>query len=79
MHDCFLRFVNPEGVVASRGTQEVREQRSYPWRTLAKRLQEGRDAGVPKSDAKAVVQVWDEYVDALYEQSSGNPNPGSAA
>lgn len=81
MHDAFLRMVTPEGLVPSRGIQAVRQHEQAPWRILARRIEEARQAGVPKAAVKQVIRTLDHWAEELFgpDQSSGNPNPGSAA
>lgn len=66
MHEAFVRLTNPNGVVPSRGVQEVREHRQMPWRVLARRFYELRQARVPREQAKEIVRTLDRWVDGLY-------------
>lgn len=80
MHGAFLRLVTDEGIVASRGIQEVREHRQAPWRILARRIWEAKQAGVPKGEVKAVLDTLGAWADELWqdEQSGGNHPPRAA-
>lgn len=66
MHDAFVRLFDPNGLVPSRGVQEIREGRQAPWRILARRLMEARQAHVPREHVKGIVAALDRWIDELY-------------
>lgn len=64
----FAAMEDAAGNVPSRGVQEIREHRQRPWRVLARRFRECRDAGVPLHRVLAVVRVLELWARDLYEQ-----------
>lgn len=66
MHEAFIRLFDPNGRVPSRGVQEIREGRRHPWRAMARRFVELRQARVPLEHTKALIAEMDRFVDGLY-------------
>lgn len=64
----FIAMEDARGNVPSRGVQEIREHRHRPWRVLARRFRECRDAGVPLHQTIAVVHALEQWVRDLYER-----------
>lgn len=72
----FAAMEDASGHVPSRGVQEIREHRQRPWRVLARRFRECRDAGVPLHRQLAVVHVLEQWVRDL---NAGRESYDSAA
>jgi hypothetical protein len=66
MHAAFAAMAGADGTVPSRGVQEIREKRQWPWRVLARRSREGRDAGVPLRQALGPVHAYEQWLRDLY-------------
>lgn len=66
MHDVFCTLTGADGNVPSEGVQEIRERRQWPWRVIARRFREARDAGVPASQLDEVIHVLQQYRVRLY-------------
>lgn len=62
----FAAMEDQGGNVPSRGVQEIREHRQRPWRVLARRFRECRDAGVSLHQVLAVVHVLELWARDLY-------------
>lgn len=63
----FAAMEDVSGTVPSRGVQEIREHRHRPWRVLARRFRECRDAGVPLHQSIAVVYALEQWVRDIYD------------
>lgn len=66
----FAAMEDGDGHVPSRGVQEIRENRQRPWRVLARRFRECRDAGVPLHQAVAVIHVLEHWLRDLYARKA---------
>jgi hypothetical protein len=67
MHTAFCQLTTLAGTVPSRGVQEVRERKQFPWRILARRIVEARMQEVPKERVRAVIHALEEFLEAQYE------------
>lgn len=70
MQAAFTALEGSDGTVPSRGVYEIRAHRQRPWRVLARRIREARDAGVPKHRVIGVVRTLEMWIMDLYEKES---------
>lgn len=76
LHDAFIAIRGADGTVPSNGVYEIRQKDQHPWRILAKRFRECRDAGVPKEQVLGVLRVFAAWVEKdLYREG---PSPQAA-
>ena len=66
MRTVFAALHAEDGTVPSRGVQEIREGRQWPWRVIARRFREARLANVPESQLDEVIAVLVSYKCSLY-------------
>ena len=66
MHTVWVALNTPSGTVPSEGIQMIRERRQWPWRVIARRFREARNAGVPASQLDEVIHVLRQYRERLY-------------
>lgn len=66
MHSRFVQVEGANGAVPSTSIYEIRRGRQHPWRCLARRLIEMREADTPITQAKEIVRALDLFVDRIY-------------
>lgn len=76
MQAAFAALEAVDGTVPSRGVQEIREHRQRPWRVLARRFRECREAGVPFDQAVGIVRALERWVGAIYGHSASRRPSG---
>lgn len=59
----FAAIHGEDGTVPSKGIYHIREGVQHPWRVLARRFIEARQAGAPKDQLKAVLNVMALWID----------------
>lgn len=70
MHSAFTVIHGEDGCVPSTAFYEIRRHRQHPWRLLARRVTEARQAGAPKEQVKGIVHVLEHYIDQLYDEGA---------
>jgi hypothetical protein len=66
MQTVFAALHAEDGTVPSRGIQEIREGRQWPWRMIARRFREAAVANVPESQLDEVIHVLQQFKCSLY-------------
>ena len=74
MVSAFAAIHGEDGTVPSKGIYNIRSLDHRPWRALAKRLSEAKEAGAPREQVEGVLKVFAVWLDELYA-----PTPKRAA
>lgn len=68
MQSAFAAIHGEDDTVPSEGIYKIRKHEQHPWRVLARRIIEARNANAPKEQLEGVLKVFATWVNELYQE-----------